>query len=274
MEELTFPAWFEKYRIQDFMCEKAYNEAIPEHKAGIKSAIALHFAQLEKEYSACTEIEKSGFTIQEKTSFIDLALFVVEENFTSPAQLISSVIPALLASAPIGLIFRQAPSSDMLLTLELLGAENIFIISGKEEEQLTKTPQELLEELCENLYNIHEFFTIVNLGRDAKLEKFAKENTIPYHANTKEFVILGGHQKSIFSIAYPNAKIYEKVPKKDRLYLDIISSSVLENNIGNSMIKDNLSNALILGVGCEWYCRPAFSSKDFIISQKEYAFSE
>ncbi len=264
IDDFTPPQWLEKYRLDDQLRADAYENSVLDYKAGIKSALALHFNQEEERYPTSSIVKKNAFCIKIEEKPCEVSLFIVGKSFVSSAQFISSVLPALLAKSPVCVVFREEPSDVMMLTLELMGLESVFLFPkelANEEENLRK--------LCSQFQTNYNDFPTILLGRDDELEEFLFLKGIRYQSYFYEKpVILSGTQEEYFSIAYPTAQI---VTSLSELYspssIDIASSTSEEvESLDHSMP--------IVGAGLEWYMPFIFSTEFFVTIRKTFSFVE
>ncbi len=251
---VAIPKWFEKYRLDDAISAKAYEEAHIEHKAAIKSAIALHFAVNSEQLPIRTMRTKGAFTLHEEISPCSAAIFVLQKDFNSPAKLIAGIMPALFAKAPVIVIMQEKISQDMLLSLELLGIEHIFLVEDKNN----------IEKLCLELHSNNLAIMCASLGFEHKFTLFAKENNLPTMFYNNKINILA--TSSLFKIAYPNATIYadiSEIPKDKRVHIaeeEIVKDKKLPYPV------------LILGNGLEFYTEMLFPIEDFLIKNRKFVF--
>lgn len=257
MDDLLLPVWLEKYRLDDSLRANAYEHAKPANKAGIKSAIALHFELLQEESRGVSIREKGAFSLEEHIAYCDISIFIVQKDFISPAQYIAALMPALLASSPICVVFKDTPSEDILLCLELLGLENVFLLS--ENENIGK--------LCEEIHSKYKSFICVSLGIDEEIKNLTEKKGIRHLSYEKKYTILTGSQKEAFKSAYPHAKLYNELSEiPDNFYIDIASTTCLK--------LENIQSSLFVGGGCEWYTQALFSPSSFLNKKKKFSFTE
>ncbi len=253
---LSIPKWFEEYRLDDTISANAYEEAKLEHKAAIKSAIALHFAVDSEQLPIRTMRTKGAFVLHEDTKPCIASIFVLNEAFNSPAQLIAGLMPALLAKSTVIVLLKNTSNQDVLLSLELLGIEHVFVISESER----------IERFCIELYKDYTLIVCANLGFDHTLANFAWKNAIPFVFYAKEPIILGN--SILFEAAYPNANIYsdiQDIPENRRI--DIALEGCIESeNIGYPL--------LIIDKGLEFYTELLFPIDVFINKNRKFTFAE
>ncbi len=264
LDDFTPPQWLEEYRLDDDLRANAYENACLSHKAGIKSALALHFAIENERHNTHTVIQKSAFHLEYKEKPSELSLFIVEKEFDSSAQFIASILPALFAKSEVCIAFREIPDNTLLLALELLGLEQVFVLP-----QATKNNAENIEKLCMQFQAIYKGFVVVLLGKNSELENFFIENNLKYQSFYYESpTIICGTQKENFLAAYPQARVFSDFSEMKYLYgIDIVSKTA--QNI------DSISDSvLILSKGLEWYTPCIFSSEFFTITRKQFSFIE
>ncbi len=261
MDDFTLPTWLEKFRLNDELRSDAYENAISSHKGGIKSALALHFNIEKEKNTSFSKIEKNAFLLESIKKSCELSLYIVEKSFTSPAQFISCVLPALFAKAQVIIIFREIPSKSILLTLELMGLDQTFVFSANEDDKITV----LYNELSVNFDEI----PVILLGNNEKIENTFYDLGAKYQSyNYDQPTILVGEQEENFLAAYPKAKIINKFGEnKSSATLDIASATAED-------LDEIKQSILILGAGLEWYLPFVFSSEFFMNSRKTFTFSE
>ncbi len=264
MEECTIPHCFEKYRLDDELRALAYENANAVHKAGIKSAIALHFSLIEEFFPHKKQCAKSAFALKcEKFAPLS-SCFIFACDFSSPALFIAAIMPALLAKSPLVLVFRHTPHEDILLCLELLGLEQVFYID--EQEALLDC---LAQMRAEKIFNCFYFGT---KGKD-EVEKFALQHSLCFYTYSSNPLVFAGKNKELFEKIYPNAQIYvnsddvESIDGSTQIHI-YSQSAINDNNTINSQ------KSLILGDGLEFYHEILFDEKYFVKEQKFYTFAD
>ncbi len=258
VEEFMESALFLSNRLDDALLENAYEQAIIDHKAAAKSAIALHFALESEHFPRYTLQSKNAFTIEEEYSSRELSFFIIDESFTSPALFIAALMPALLAKNTVALIFKFEPSSDILLTCELLGLEYTFLFTE------IKDIEKMLVDAKAHFPN----FTCVLLGEDDSLLDTLYLNAIRYTCFDYVPQILAENGNTAFQIAYPNSPIYysiAEIPKE--IEVDIISK--------NFKFESELSYEYkLIDEGLSWFHEILFPLEFFLMCKKSYYFAE
>ena len=132
----------EEYQIGDTFLAEKYEEISPENRSRIKTAIAFHFslhkAQNEEELYYSHRNSGLFYGIHQKAA--PFLVCVLEEGFASPAQLLATICPAVIAGVENIFIFLAQNTADSILgSLELCGIENIYLLhentSKKQEEE-------------------------------------------------------------------------------------------------------------------------------------------
>ena len=134
----------EKHQIKDDFLAENYENISAQKRALIKTAIAFQFSFHKKK----SEEEKyfsnrhSGFFygIHEKPA--PFLVCVLEQEFTSPAKLLSILCPAVIAGVENIYIFLSPHMADSVLaSLELSGIENAYLL--KDNSSATKTAENI-----------------------------------------------------------------------------------------------------------------------------------
>ncbi len=121
----------EEYQIGDTFLAEKYEEISPENRSRIKTAIAFHFslhkAQNEEELYYSHTNSGLFYGIHQKAA--PFLVCVLEEGFASPAQLLATLCPAVIAGVENIFIFLAQNTADSILgSLELCGIENIYLL--------------------------------------------------------------------------------------------------------------------------------------------------
>ncbi len=137
---LQWLEFLDNYSIDDAVRAAAYESATPAERQCIKTAIAYHALQGESPYRAnsFTEFAGQGFWHKIKKTAAPWLVAVSSPEYISPARLIAMLMPAILLQVPVFFVSLDEPAPSVLLTLELLGIENIYSL---------KTTHALLEAL-------------------------------------------------------------------------------------------------------------------------------
>jgi len=124
----------EKYHIKDDFLAEKYETLSAQKKALIKTAIAFQFSfhQTKWEEERYFSNKNSGFFYGIHKKPAPFLLCVLDQEFTSPATLLSILCPAVIAGVENIYIFLSPNTADSILaSLELSGMENIYILENK-----------------------------------------------------------------------------------------------------------------------------------------------
>ncbi len=139
--------------LQDTVFENAYNTCAAHTRAALKTALAyyhFHFGEQETQKQERAN-PRLGFTLTSNIRPCPWALFVLEEDFASPARLLAAAAPAIFAHVP-HIFFVTAPGkgqgkaiphASCLVGLELAGlGENACKVENIPAflQELTQTP--------------------------------------------------------------------------------------------------------------------------------------
>ncbi len=259
-------ATFDKYRLDDSLLALAYEEAVPLYKAGVKSAIALHFKLLDEFFPSYTNEEVSAFSYVHKKELVSASLYIVDKDFISPALFIAAIMPAIMTKSPVIIVFKERPSKEIMLCIELLGLEQVFCI---EEEALLGT---FFDEISIGCF----ISNCIYLGNvDCNNAKSVAEK---YDFNFYKYfdmpTIICGKNREIFKISYPNSELFENIADvKHKRRISVIAQNAFNTDLENKYAK-NLSSYIIVGDGLEFYYEAIFEQKIFIKEQKTLSFAE
>jgi len=131
---IELPDWLEARRPDDGLYADAYEGTPAELRALLKTAIAFSFhrwTSMDGEKSVMHSCARSGFCHSESSRPADWVLAVLGSGFASPARLLSSLLPAVIAGTGRILIVSEAPFAPAICTaLELAGLEESFVMEG------------------------------------------------------------------------------------------------------------------------------------------------
>ncbi len=255
----------EKYRLDDGLRALAYEEADICHKACIKSAIALHFSLLEKFVPIKKKEERSAFFIESEKKSARTSIYIIDEDYTSPALFIAALMPALMAQSSPYIVFLSIPSKELLLCLELLGLEEVFYMPNIDQvlENFDLLGNDSLSMLCIYLGNKYK----------AEIEAYSKKQDIHFYSSFEEPRVFADRNKEIFTFAYPNSQILDindEINEKNRI--DIVFNNLSEKI--KLKYEKNFYASLFVNSGLEFYYPALFDEKIFIQEQKSIAFAE
>ncbi len=256
MDEIKFALEFEKYRYDDNLLANAYEKADIDVKAAIKSAIALHFEVEIQPLPMRTMRTKGAFVLHEEVKAKRASIYIVNENFTSPAELIAAVMPAILAKSNVVLLARYRMSEEMLLSLELMGIEDIFLI-----EEYTE-----VEVFIERLYKDYLSINCISLGFEHALSHYTSKKSIAFLYYDKKAVVVGNSK--LFEKAYPSLHIYKNIDEIDK-------DKVIDTALVDAIDKNSITYPIVLvGEGLEFYTRALFPLEYFLERDRMFIFAE
>ncbi len=123
--------WFqflEKHSVEDALQAVAYDAATPQQRQCLKTAIAFHALRGESPQNTTqfTDYGAQGFWQEQKKYTAPWLVAVCTADFASPARLMAALMPAIMQRVPVFFVFIGDPTASLLLTLELLGVENVY----------------------------------------------------------------------------------------------------------------------------------------------------
>jgi len=132
---VCWPQWAEDARLDDALAAAAY-EATPAHlRAAVKTGLALahmHFG--ESTASQRSEVRNThlGFWRRAISHPAPWAVIAFTPAYAAAARLAAACIPALLGGVPLvgAVCVGGAPAGNALVTLELTGVEDIFVMDS------------------------------------------------------------------------------------------------------------------------------------------------
>ena len=141
MEEVTaLPGWLEKFRAGDDVFAHAWDSAGAEDRALLKTAIAWHFHRwgLSDASELCERRSpREGFCTRVSTQPVDWVLAILSPGFSSPARLLATLVPALIAGvAHPAVLSVGEPAGSVAAALELAGIEDLFITDVRQAGRL------------------------------------------------------------------------------------------------------------------------------------------
>jgi hypothetical protein len=134
MNELVLPDWVTSLWVPENQFAHAYEFHSPEQRAWLKKNISqlyTWYAKYAYTYQQSNYLFQSGLKSAIAQKRLDWALFVLEDSFLSPAQLLAAVMPAVMSQVPEIMVARLSSvngwTDSQLLALELAGVENVFV---------------------------------------------------------------------------------------------------------------------------------------------------
>ena len=140
---VTLPDWLAG-RLLD-QGSGAYESLEPSLRAYLKTQIAIlheEWLPVSREKGVLQRAPDGPVLLEERLAH-DWAVFILAEDYASPAGFVAAVLPALMAEVGSLVILRLGPAQNSLhpsisAALELLGREEIFYASQEEGEALVK----------------------------------------------------------------------------------------------------------------------------------------
>ncbi|UZP68393.1 hypothetical protein N1030_05290 [Desulfovibrio mangrovi] len=132
-EESLFPDWLEACLVQDDVFGDAYEAAMPERRAWLKTAIArLHvlYGASGMTWGRSEKQWRQGFVSVAESRPVDWTVFLLAGDYSSGPRSVAALMPALFAGVPHVLVARvadvEAPWADPVLAgFELAGQEAV-----------------------------------------------------------------------------------------------------------------------------------------------------
>lgn len=124
----------EDARVSDHLVRAAYEEASPSHKALLKTALSVGEKRVRCSlYASCFERRSDypSLGLRHAASFspLDWICLVIPEGFRAAARVLAAAsIPRYLGISCVFAVFLGDPSSEVLLSLELGGCEDLFLV--------------------------------------------------------------------------------------------------------------------------------------------------
>lgn len=131
---IELPGWLDACRPDDALYADAYEGTPAELRALLKTAIAFSFHRwpcADGVAHTARASARSSFRHEETARPADWALALLGPGFASPARLLASLVPAVIAGVGRILIVSEAPFSPAVCTaLELAGLEDSFLLDA------------------------------------------------------------------------------------------------------------------------------------------------
>lgn len=248
-----WPQWAEETRIDDDLLTKAYENTEPKYKAAIKTGLALsfmYFGQNQGTKLTKTTDTHKGFWQHETTIPAPWAIIALTDTYDAPARVIAACIPAQLANIQtIGVVFiGKKPNKNILVSLELCGIENIFLLN---KTQLCT----LLEELQPGPGRL----VLLHNGELDSIAQNARLISLPFYEE-RQPPILNIPEPSVFDIdilkfAHGNIinKTLESTPQGLPAAIFINSDAAMHHCEAHSNISFRQAGTLALSPNCEGF---------------------
>jgi hypothetical protein len=130
---MSFSSSVDAFRIADATFAAAYDALGDKRRSVLKKWISQLYLFWGRERSLCrTQIQQwdQGVTTHECVRPLDWTLFVLSPDFSSPAQLLAALLPALLAGVPRVVVAREEAEipfpAPLLACMELAGQELVL----------------------------------------------------------------------------------------------------------------------------------------------------
>ena len=221
------PAWVENCLLAKDSFSRAYHNVSQENRALLKK----HIADLSKWYNFNNFPLKTETSIQSWTqgwktliskSPADCVLVPLPAEFSSPAQLLSTVLPPRIAGVSQVMVFKLTEEigywpDSLLLALELAGIEEVFDFSPKQAKSLL---QEITSQGTETklLCSVDKFSMFNPQNLDFQLD------TIPLYPPSKCGIWLDGHvTPDLHALEFAHPDLYLQLFAPETGFLDAIS---------------------------------------------------
>lgn len=132
---VRWPQWAEETRLDDALAEAAYEATPPALRATIKTGLAMahmHWGEAMDSRRAEIRDRHRGFWRRGIAHPAPWAVVAFTPLYAAAARLAAACAPALLGGVPLvgAVCVDGAPSRAALVTLDLAGVEDIFVIDG------------------------------------------------------------------------------------------------------------------------------------------------
>lgn len=132
-----WPDWAETKRVDDGLCLEAYEATPPKCRTSVKAGIALTFMRF-GQCAGLTREERQdasgGYWLQKESFPAPWAVVAFTPAYTAAARLTAACVPARMAGVPLlgAVCVDGQPSAQALVSLELCGVEDIFVLNAPE----------------------------------------------------------------------------------------------------------------------------------------------
>ncbi len=153
--DTAWQTFLEPYAIEDDARAMAYERASVEQRQMLKTAIAYHALQGESPstVSCVLEYKAKGFWQRTHCAPAPTLFILCGEEYVSPARLVASIMPALLAGVGQCIFIHvsngKQTSPSLLVALELLGLEEAYALPSMEQAK------EFMQHLATSFEHIH-----------------------------------------------------------------------------------------------------------------------
>ena len=135
-EANQWPLWTEDLRLDDALADNAYETTPPSWRAAIKTGLALahlHFGQHTGKRWSATDETQAGFWARDCEMPAPWVIIAFTPAYDAAARLAAACIPAILAGVPLiaAVCVDGTPQKSVLVSLELTGIEDIFLLDQK-----------------------------------------------------------------------------------------------------------------------------------------------
>ncbi len=141
-----FSRYVEEFRVADSLFAEAYEGVGDRRRSVLKKWIArLYLFWGRERVRSRTDIQHwdQGDMTRATTQPLAWTLFVLSPDFSSPAQLLAALLPALLAGVPRVLVVREENGAlfpaELLVAMELAGQEGVLEMGGRDICGLVRT---------------------------------------------------------------------------------------------------------------------------------------
>ncbi len=130
-----WPQWMEDARLDDSLAANAYEETPPAYRAAIKTGLALahmHFGSSTGQGRETRNDERLGFWREHEHRAAAWTVIAFPPSYAAAARLAAACISPILADVPLlgAVCVGGTPHPSALVSLELSGVENIFVLDA------------------------------------------------------------------------------------------------------------------------------------------------
>ncbi len=130
-----WPQWAEDARLDDSLAANAYEATPPAYRAAIKTGLALahmHFGSSTGHGRETRDDERLGFWREHEHHAAAWTVIAFPPSYAAAARLAAACMPPILADVPLvgAVCVGGTPHPSALVSLELSGVENIFVLDA------------------------------------------------------------------------------------------------------------------------------------------------
>lgn len=139
-----WPEWTEAYRLDDSQIASAYESIAPQLRAVIKTGLALahmYFGEVTETRYDTVHNHHLGFWRATRMRPVPWAIVAFTARYAAAARLAAACVAAMLGGVPLvgAVCVGGTPTKEALVSLELSGVEDIFVLNAAQFEALLST---------------------------------------------------------------------------------------------------------------------------------------